>query len=358
MIVKNEAHVLARCLASVRPLITHWAVVDTGSTDGTQEVVRSALSDLPGALHERPWRDFGTNRTEALELAKAYTKYALVIDADDTLELEERRRLPELTADAYTLLVRDGATSYWRTHIVNTRLDYRYVGVLHEVLTSAVPRREERLSGIVYRRNLEGARSRDPETYRKDAIVLEKALEKEPTNARYMFYLGQSWRDAGELARARDAYRTRAGMGGWDEETWYAKLEVAQLTARLGDSHAEVLAAYLDAYETRPSRAESLCGLARYLREAERIVAAYPFARVAAETPRPLDRLFLDESVYAWRAQDEFAVAAYWIGHYDAAQIANEKLLASATLPEEQRPRIVKNLELCRVKLRGEKGAR
>ena len=39
MIVKNEAHVIARCLASVRPIIDYWVIVDTGSTDGTQDAI-------------------------------------------------------------------------------------------------------------------------------------------------------------------------------------------------------------------------------------------------------------------------------------------------------------------------------
>lgn len=39
MIVKNEAPVIRRCLDSVRPLITNWVIVDTGSTDGTQDIM-------------------------------------------------------------------------------------------------------------------------------------------------------------------------------------------------------------------------------------------------------------------------------------------------------------------------------
>ena len=140
-------------------------------------------------------------------------------------------------------------------------------------------------------------------------------------------------------------------MKGWDEETWYARLEVAKLTASLGEPEADVVAAYLAAYEARPRRAEALAYLAQYLREQSRVVASYPFARVAADTVRPDDRLFVDESVYAWRARDELAVAAYWTEHYEEALDANERLLAGDALPQEHRPRIVANVEFCRQKL-------
>jgi len=43
MIVKNEAAVIERCLASVRPLIDTWVISDTGSTDGTQDLIRADL---------------------------------------------------------------------------------------------------------------------------------------------------------------------------------------------------------------------------------------------------------------------------------------------------------------------------
>ena len=34
MIVKNEAHVIERCLSAARPLIDAWCIVDTGSAAG------------------------------------------------------------------------------------------------------------------------------------------------------------------------------------------------------------------------------------------------------------------------------------------------------------------------------------
>jgi glycosyltransferase involved in cell wall biosynthesis len=351
MIVKNESRIISRCLESVKPLVTSWLVVDTGSTDGTQAIVRETMAGMPGALHERPWRDFASNRNEAIELATTFGDYLLVIDADDTLEHAADFRLPKLTEDAYQLLVRYNMTSYYRTHIFNWRRGYRYEGVLHEVLTSKTARPETRLEGLVYRIRVEGARSSDPDKYRNDARTLEKALEREPTNARYAFYLAQSWRDAGELEKARECYRACTTKASWAEEVFYSYFEIARLSERLRAPEAEVIAAYLRAYEVRPTRAEPLCNLARYLRERDRVVAGYPFALAASEIPRPEDRLFLDESVYAWRALDELAVSAYWVGNYRAGLEATRKILLSPLLPPADRPRIEANQEHCRKKL-------
>src|SRR5690606_31494452 len=80
MIVRNETSVIERCLKSVRPFIDCWSIVDTGSSDGTQQLVRAYLADLPGELHERVWQDFGHNRSEALTLARPWGDYLFVID--------------------------------------------------------------------------------------------------------------------------------------------------------------------------------------------------------------------------------------------------------------------------------------
>jgi hypothetical protein len=70
MIVKNEASVIRRCLDSVIPVIDSWVIVDTGSTDGTQDIIRSHMSSIPGLLHQSEWRDFAYNRSESLRLAR------------------------------------------------------------------------------------------------------------------------------------------------------------------------------------------------------------------------------------------------------------------------------------------------
>jgi glycosyltransferase involved in cell wall biosynthesis len=101
MIVKDEAGVIERCLRSVLGLIDRWVICDTGSTDGTQELVRSSLEEIDGDLHQRPWVDFGHNRTEVMELARGTADYLLLLDADMTVTYDEAG-LHDLAADSYS----------------------------------------------------------------------------------------------------------------------------------------------------------------------------------------------------------------------------------------------------------------
>src|SRR5204862_2757696 len=108
MIVRNEAPVIRRCLDSVRPIIDYWVIVDTGSTDGTQDIIRELYKDIPGELHERPWVDFAHNRTETLNLARERAEYIFVIDADEVIVCEPGFSMPPLAAEAYNMGVRYG----------------------------------------------------------------------------------------------------------------------------------------------------------------------------------------------------------------------------------------------------------
>jgi tetratricopeptide (TPR) repeat protein len=345
MIVRNEEAVIERCLASAEPYISSWVIVDTGSTDQTQARIRECLRHHPGELHERPWIDFGTNRTEALQLAQPYGDYTLVIDADEILKPEPGFSMPELSLDAYQLQTRFHDIVYYRTQLVRSTLPWRYQGVLHEYLDLAHPFTQGRLEGLVNFPQTDGARSRNPHKYAADAEVLKAALAKEPGNARYAYYLAQSYRDAQLYPQAIEAYRRRISIGGWPEETWSAMFELARLIERTEQDPKEVICAYLAAFEFRPQRAESLCALARYLRLQKRYELAYLFARRASKTERPNDILFVDASVYDWRAVDELSIACYYLGKHREAIELTDSLLKGSLLPAGERDRVRRNQE-------------
>jgi glycosyltransferase involved in cell wall biosynthesis len=331
MIVKNEAPVIRRCLDSVRPIIDRWVIVDTGSTDGTQEIIREHLRDLPGELHERPWRDFAHNRSEALQLAREKGDYTLIIDADDTLEISPDTVLPPLSADSYSIEIRDATVVYSRTQLVRSALPWRYEGVLHEYVTCDGAGPCGQLSGIRMRRNHDGARRRDPETYRRDAAVLEAALRTETNQfllARYRFYLAQSYRDCRELERALEHYLVRAKLGFWQEEVFISLYSAAQLKQELGRPDQEVIDAYLLAADAAPARTEALHGASRFCRFKGRNKEGYQIAKRGIGKPLPRDALFLESWIYEYGLLDEYAVNAYWAGHYRESLDACLRILA------------------------------
>jgi hypothetical protein len=61
--------------------------------------------------------------------------------------------------------------------------------------------------------------------------------------------------------------------------------------------------------------------------------------------------MFVEFSWYDWRALDELAVSAYWVGEYEEAKSCCERLLNGGKLPVEHRERLTQNLECAQRKL-------
>ncbi len=359
MIVKNEAPVIRRCLNSVRPFINAWLVVDTGSSDGTPEIVRAALADLPGALHERPWQDFAHNRSEALELARPRAAYSLIIDADDELVLPPGFARPRLSEDAYALDSTDGGIAHARTQLVSNRLPWRYEGVLHEYLVCETARPAGYLP-IGMRRNHDGARRRDPQTRRNDVAVLERALATETDpfkRARYTFYLAQSCRECGDAAKAVEHYLARAGMGLSTEEVYVSLLSAGRLMEGLGRPWADSLALYARATAVCPARVEAAHAAGRLCRLGSDFAAGYAATIGALGRPMPTGGLLLEPWIYAYGLADEVSVNGYWSGHYREAADASLRALESAALPAGERPRLQANLRFALDRLPVAEGA-
>jgi len=346
MIVRNEAHIVREVLDSVAAYITSWVVVDTGSDDGTQDVIRNHMAGLgiPGELHECPWRNFGHNRSEALALAQGHGDYIWVMDADDIVV--GTPDLSRLTVDAY-LMRYAGDLMYWRRQLFRSGLPWRYEGVVHEYSVCESPFVEERLDGdyYIHSRRL-GARNLDPQKYARDAELLLAEVERDPDDARSVFYLAQSYFDAGDFVNARKWYARRAEMGGWDEETYLAKFRLAEAMSRLKEPWPDIQDQYLTAWEFRPTRAEPLHAIAFHYRTHERYRLGYLFAERAAQIPLPNDTLFVAADIYAFRAVDEQAVCASWTGMHAEAFALCRRLLARADIPDTDRRRIAGNRDL------------
>ncbi|MEA1833890.1 glycosyltransferase family 2 protein [Methylobacterium durans] len=360
MIVKNEAAVILRCLESVRPLVDYMLIEDTGSTDGTQDLVRDYFrrEGIRGEVRDVPWRDFAHNRTVGLELLRqrAEIDYALIIDADEIIVLEDGFDVDafksSLSEDLYHVRIVFPPIVYHRPQLLKNHKGFEYRGVLHEYVegppegfSAGTARGFHMLSSP------SGARSMDPKKYHRDAALLRDALRKEKDPfliSRYTFYLAQSLRDSGKKEQALRHYLKRATLGYWIEEVYISLYEAALLKEALGYAPADVIGSYLAAYERVPGRAEALHGAVRYCRINDLFHQGYLIGAAAAAIPRPEGGLFVKDWIYEYGLLDELSVVAYWTGRYAECLEMSLRLLTEGKLPAHERPRIEQNADFAR----------
>src|ERR1700751_3169085 len=136
MIVKNKARGILRTLESCHHLLDTWDIVDTGSTDGTQELVAQALQGIPGALHSLPFVDFSTTRNAALDLAQG--DWVLLLSGDELVTADHGTLWRFLEASPYAehdAEILFGDLTYGTPRLVRPAWSGRYSGVTHEALT-------------------------------------------------------------------------------------------------------------------------------------------------------------------------------------------------------------------------------
>jgi GR25 family glycosyltransferase involved in LPS biosynthesis/molybdopterin-guanine dinucleotide biosynthesis protein A len=237
MIVKNESHIIEQTLNNIidNVKIDYWIICDTGSTDDTKEIIQNFFDkkSIKGELHCDEWRDFGYNRTRALEHAYNKTDYLLIFDADD--KIHGKINIPSELSDQNNVRFGSLQFSYYRNVLINNRKRWKYNGVLHEFLSPIddVSNDVKVIDGSYYiESGKTGARSLDKDKYLKDAIVLETAFINETNDFmknRYAFYCGQSYKDAKIYDKAIDWYKKVLTLNNWIQEKYYSCYMIGQL---------------------------------------------------------------------------------------------------------------------------------
>lgn len=330
MIVKDESHVIERCLNQMLPYIDSYCIVDTGSKDNTPQLIEKFMNEraIPGkvVIHsfqtcechasderatiiykgvETPYFDFGKNRTYALQQCYGMSDYVFVMDADDTIVGQIPLDWNKLeVADNYSLKIGGPNFTYFRPLIFRNDPTYAYQFKcpLHEFLDSKMAHKRVNIHGD-YRisHGIDGGRGQDPDKYLKDALILEKRLndKEDPNYSRYVFYCAQSWKDYKNNKRAMELYRVRGDIvNGWSQERFYSLFQLATL---MGESHTpwnEIEKVCLEAYAICPQRSETLCILARHYLKEKNYPKVIEYGSLGVKIPYPPDGLFVYKSYY------------------------------------------------------------
>jgi len=310
MIVKNESNQLARCFKHLKKHIDYYVIVDTGSTDNTINVIKNELQGIEGEVIERPWVNFGHNRTESLELARHKAKYLILSDADEQLIFDDSFNVDSLDHDQY-MIKYQGSLDYSVPYLISGERKWEYVGVTHEYLFSpeAVTRQDmQSISIIDYGDG--GAKS---DKFERDILLLKDGLAKEPENSRYMFYLANSYRDIGDNRSAIIWYKRRIESGGWIEEVICSYEYMGECYNRMGDN-VNAISTWLEGFDFNPNRAECIYAAIKKCRSQKRHNLAYVLLTAAKKIKYPeTDILFIKREIYDSLLDYEMSIVEYYV---------------------------------------------
>jgi len=338
--IKNEAHILKRCLDAIDKLIDYFIFVDTGSTDKTLEIIDNFLKDRPGEVHKTKWINFGHNRTEALTFCKGKGDYIVIVDADDIWNVSSR---PEIRGDCAKLRVSTGREEFDQIRFLKGDLVWRYIGAKH-AYPDTTGRSVTLIGNEVWIKSTqEGASWNDPDKFAKNAIEIEldNPEDKDP---RKIFYAACSYKDAKNYPRARKLFKKRISVGGWQDEIWFSQYSLG-IMDEIEDHLDNAIIEYLKAINLDDTRAEAFTAICRCFRKMQVYGTGYMFGKAAMKMKINRKKLFIVTALYTTDLYDELSICAYHMEKFHEAAALTRKALKDQNITPEARTRLESNLK-------------
>ncbi len=338
MIVKNEGKIIHRLLESVYRLIDSYCICDTGSTDNTCEIIKEFMEEknIPGKIVKEPFINFEYNRTFALqqcyELKDTLANYILLLDADMILQVNKVFNKSILdSGDIFYLLQGNNDYYYNNIRIIKNTEDLKYVGVTHEFLSypNSLNKKIHVSKDILFILDIGDGGSKS-DKFERDIRLLNEALVKDPNNGRYLFYLGNSYKNLGLYNEAIDTYTKKINLNGqWCEEVWQSYYMMGKCYMELNKPELAIKF-WNKCLEVQPRRIENLYKIVNYYRNNGREFAKdalKDYNKAVDILNKKYERdgfLFLENSIYEWELYFEYTIFAFYA---DIKNISKEAMI-------------------------------
>lgn len=345
MMLKNERPRLEQTtLKSIKDYVSQMICYDTGSTDGTQDLLRTFCkdNDIRLDLKEGPFVNFSASRNVLLDYCDEVLtekKFLLQLDAHD--ELQNGDKLVDYiktfngTFSGFYLTQRwysgNAIDSYYNVRLVISHNKWRYKQVVHEyIMCEDLEKKIRPDSEVVYR--LEGVylyqdRTADNESsikrFTRDKVMLYNEYVKDPTDSRVIFYLAQTCSCLGLLDEAYKYYIIRLKLQGFWEEIYQSYFRLGDISQTLKHTWEESMLWYFKAYQ-HSQRAEPLVKISEYYRDHNLTGENKPewhtcfaYANLACQLIYPSNHiLFVDKYCYTYKRWHLLGIAAYYVGRF------------------------------------------
>ena len=377
-IVKNESHCILTMLKSAIQISDAIVIADTGSTDGTQEMIKKfgEENNIPTYVFERPFDDFEKSRNFGMEKARDVVKelgwnpddcWTWWCDADETIVVDTKFNKNQFTKDLYMINTYIGQMKYTRNTFARVSKPFRFYGPIHEFIicddkniTSGLAENihvDVKMIGASWQGDI-------PTKYKNHAFVLEKYIDANRQDPRWIFYTAQSYHDSASipdnkeeneerLRRSIKYYRERVSRpDGYPEEIFYSQFRIGTIMKVLEEpwnlTHQELL----KAYSVDPLRGESIKAIIDYYLQVNEWNMAYLYTKFAkvnfhGKNPYPTRLLFVDEALYVWKFAEAHAAACFYTNRMDEAKVNYQEIVSlSKSHPQFFTPEDLKKVEM------------
>jgi glycosyltransferase involved in cell wall biosynthesis len=377
-IVKNESHCILTMLKSAIQISDAIVIADTGSTDGTQEMIKKfgEENNIPTYVFERPFDDFEKSRNFGMEKAREVVKelgwnpddcWTWWCDADETIVVDPKFDKRQFNRDLFMINTYIGQMKYTRNTFARTSKPFKFYGPIHEFIicddkniTSGLAENihvDVKMIGASWQGDI-------PTKYKNHAFVLEKYIDANRQDPRWIFYTAQSYHDSASLPdnkeeneermrRSMKYYRERISRtDGYAEEVFYSQYRVGTIMRILEEpwnlTHQELL----KAYAMDPLRGEPIKTIIDYYLQVNEWNMAYLYTKFAkvnfhGKNPYPTRLLFVDEALYVWKFAEAHAAACFYTGRMDEAKATYQEILnISKVQPQFFTPEDYKKIEM------------
>jgi tetratricopeptide (TPR) repeat protein len=196
MIVKNEKHFLSKCLDSVSPFVSQIVINDTGSTDGTLDLIKKYNVDLI----QNKWEDnFALARNQALE--KATEPWILVLDADEVVEqnfFENVKKYIEQDFEGFlvTIINFQSNSELFQTiphkllRLFKNHKKHRFSGKIHEQISDSILKNGGKIASTDLIINHFGYQEKSKKKTERNIQILKNQVNENPTDAYTWYQMG------------------------------------------------------------------------------------------------------------------------------------------------------------------------
>lgn len=345
IMVKNEAQVIEATLQPfVESGVTDFVVLDTGSTDGTQEVAASFFKKhaIENAhIIEEPFVDFAVSRNYALDQTQRLFPHATFMcmpDAEWYIHNVEgllqfcNDHQDDMVHPYYLVSIRSTTEAFYHSRLIRCSSRPRFCGATQEAMNIVC---YEKVPDDVYFewRPSQQGNQKSRQRWLRDRDLLLKDYKENPHNPRVLFYLGQTYECLGDWENAYLYYQKRAEIKGWDEENFAAIYRLGRVAPMLSSQNHKSLVPlalehYFKAFSLRPQRIEPLVQLASYYISIGEMDLAFLFASRAIRLSYPKnDILFVEKYMYDFVRYDLLGICAWYVGEYAIGEWAVKQAL-------------------------------